>query len=134
MLLGELGVQEVMPHLITFVWERQDHQYWGDDVEGICSMLSEVNGEYASRRGPVLAYLLGQDDLPPPKDLDQGFILDVLATIGPSCAIYALPPLLHLVQIEGTSDIGVQARNLITSFDKEALEPYRYILEALSIP
>jgi hypothetical protein len=132
-LIAELGVEEITPHLVKFVWEKQDHQYWGADVEGICAMLSEVDGAYASRCGSLLAYLLSQDDFPAPNDLDKSFLLDVLEKIGPSCAIYALPPLLHLIQKEGASDLGVQARKLMISFDKEALEPYRYVLETLRI-
>lgn len=130
-LLVTLGVQEVTPHLIKFVFYRDDHQYWGDDVEGVCSMLCTVDREFAMPCGPVIAHILGKDDLPPPHDLDKGFLLDVLEKIGAECAEYALPALLDLLSKEGTSDIGQQTWRLVVSFDKEALEPYQYLLADL---
>ena len=120
--------QVVVPHLVRYLWQRDQDQYWGEDVEGICAMLFEVDRAYAVQCGPTIARILGRDDLPPSRDLDLSFLLDVLEKVGPDCAEYALPSLLHLLQKEGTSDIAKQASRLITSFDKEMLEPYALLL------
>lgn len=130
-LLVNLGVRAVTPHLIKFVFSRDDHQYWGDDVEGICAMLCTVDREFAVPCGPVIAHILGKDDLPLPHDLDKGFLLDVLEKIGAECAAYALPALLDLLMKEGKSAIGQQTWRLVATFDKEMLEPYQYLLADL---
>jgi hypothetical protein len=131
--LVEIGPQVVVPHLIQFLWDRESHQYWGEDVEGICEMLATVDREFALPCGPLLSYILGQDNLPP-TDLDKGYLLDVLEKIGLECAQYALPTLIALIQKEGSSEVGRQARRLMASFDKEALEPYQLLLASLEEP
>jgi hypothetical protein len=126
--LAEMGPQVVVPHLIHYLWDNDQHQYWGDDVESLCEMLTHLDRVYAVQCGPTIAHILGRDDLPPPRDLDREYLLDVLEKVGPRCAEYALPSLLHLLQKEGASDIGKQASRLISSFDKETLEPYKLVL------
>jgi hypothetical protein len=110
------------------MWDRDRHAYWGGDVEGICSMLYEVDAQYAKQCGPLITYILGRDDLPPPRDLDRGFLLQVLEKIGNDCAEYALPTLIDFVGNEGKSDGGMQAQRLIASFSQEVLRPYTYLL------
>ena len=126
--LVDMGPQVVVPHLTLSLWDRDQHQYWGSDVEGICSMLSEVDQEYAKQCGPLITYILGRDDLPPPRDLDREFLLDVLEKIGNDCAEYALPTLIDFVRKEGTSDAGIQAQRLVASYSEEVLRPYQYLL------
>ncbi len=126
--LTDIGPQVVVPHLVRYLWQKDQNPYWGDDVESLCAMLSQVDRVYAVLCGPMIAHILGRDDLPPPRDLDTSFILDVLEKVGPDCAEYALPSLLHLLQKEGASDIAKQVSRLISSFDKETLEPYTLLL------
>lgn len=129
--LLEMGPYVVVPHLIQSLWDRDRHEYWGEDVEGICSMLYEVNQDYAQQCGPIITYILGQDDLPPPHDLDRGFLLQVLEKIGNECAEYALPTLIDVVGKEGKSEVGMQAQRLLVSFSEEVLRPYQYLLASL---
>lgn len=129
--LLDMGPDVVVPYLILEMWDAKRHQYWGADVEGICSMLTFVDRAYAVACGPTLVYILGRSDLPPDEDLDKGFLLDVLKKIGVDSLAYALPTLIDLVSREGTSDVGKQTWQLIQSFSKEALEPYKFLLETI---
>lgn len=45
--LVDMGPNVVTPYLIRAMWDRNSHQYWGDDVEGMCLMLSDVDLTYA---------------------------------------------------------------------------------------
>jgi hypothetical protein len=126
--LVDMGPQVVVPHLLLNLWNRDRQEYWGEDVEGICSLLYEVDQEYAKQCGPLITYILSRDDLPPPHDLDRGFLLNVLEKIGNDCAEYALPTLIDFVRKEGKSAGGLQARRLIASFSEEVLRPYTYLL------
>ena len=92
-------------------------------------MLARVGREYALACVPAVAYLLSQNI--PPHELDPWYLLLVLEKIRPTCAAYALPVLIDFVKKEGTSKVDRQAYSLITSFEKEALEPYHYLLPAL---
>ncbi|HVB23377.1 MAG TPA: HEAT repeat domain-containing protein [Ktedonobacteraceae bacterium] len=130
--LLDMGPHVVVPYLILEMWDAKRHQYWGADVEGICSMLTFVDRAYAVACGPTLVYILGRSDLPPDKDLDKGFLLDVLKKIGPDGVTYALPTLIDLASREGTSDVGKQAQRLIQSFSEETLEPYKLLLDAIA--
>lgn len=130
--LLDMGPNVVVPYLILEMWDAKRHQYWGADVEGICNMLTFVDRAYAVACGPTLVYILGRSDLPPDEDLDKGFLLDVLEKIGPESVTYALPTLIDLVSREGTSDVGKQARRFIETFSKEALEPYKFLLDAIT--
>lgn len=94
-------------------------------------MLSQVERTFALQCGPALAHLLGRDDLPPDRDLDRSFLLDVLEKIGPDCAEYAMPVLVDFIGKEGNSSSGMQALRLVQSFDKEILERYQYVLAPL---
>lgn len=130
--LADIGPDVVVPYLIQSIWDRTSHVYWDDDVEGMCLMLTTLDRAYAVACGPTLVYILGRSDLPPDRDLDKGFLLDVLEKIGPDNVIYALPTLIDLASREGTSDVGKQARRLIQSFSEEALEPYKFLLDAIA--
>ncbi len=133
--LVDMGPQVVVPHLMLSLWDQDRHEYWGGDVEGICSMLYyELEQEYAKQCGPLLSYILSRDDLPPPHDLDRGFLLNVLEKIGNDCAEYSLPTLIDFVRKEGESDVGKQAQRLIASFSEEVLRPYKYLLTPHSYP
>jgi len=65
-----IGPQVIVPHLVRYLWARDQDQYWGEDVEGICEMLTHVDRAYAVQCGPTIAHILGRDDLPPPRDLE----------------------------------------------------------------
>jgi len=130
--LTDMGPNVVVPYLIRSMWDRNSHQYWGDDVEGICSMLTFVDRAYAVACGPTLVYILGRSDLPPDKDLDKGFFLDVQKKIGPDGVTYALPTLIDLASREGTSELGMKTWRFIQSFSEEALEPYKLLLDAIA--
>jgi hypothetical protein len=130
--LTDMGLHVVVPYLIRAIWNRDKNQYWGADVEGMCSMLLTVDHTYAVACGPTLVYILGRSDLPPDKDLDKGYLLDVLKKIGPDGMAYALPTLIDLLSREGTSEVGKQTWRLIQSFSEEALEPYKFLLESIA--
>lgn len=103
-----MGIDVVVPHLIFDIWDKSHHEYWGFDVEGICSMLCMVAREYAVRCDPIIAYLLSQDDSPP-EELDKGFLQQVLEKIGSDCAHYVMPTLIDVIQKEGSTDLGKEA-------------------------
>ncbi len=130
--LTNMGLHVIVPHLIRAIWNRDKNQYWGADVEGMCSMLLTVDRAYAVACGPTLVYILGRSDLPPDEDLDKGFLLDALEKIGADSLAYALPTLIDLVSKEGVSEVGKQAQRLIQSFSKEALELYKFLLDSIA--
>ncbi len=129
--LEEMGPQVVIPYLLADFWQRDRVQYWDQHIEGICFMLCQVERIFALQCGPALAHLLGRNDLPPDRDLDRGFLLDVLEKIGPDCAEYALPVLIDFISKEGNTTNGMQALRLVQSFDQEILERYQYVLAPL---
>lgn len=129
--LVDLGAPIVVPSLIASLWEKDRHQYWETDVEGISLMLSQVNREFAVMCGPTIVYLLSQPNSLSSQDLDQGFLLDVLEKIGPPSINYAIPVLIDIAKKEGTSRIGRQASALITSFSKQDLNPYSLLLPTI---
>lgn len=129
--LDELGATLVVPYLIVYLWDKGRHQYWGDDVEGICLMLSNVNREFAAMCGPTIVYILDQETSTATHDLDKGFLLDVLEKIGADCGEYALPTLISLLQKEETYDLKMRIHRLIASFGKESLKPYLLILDMI---
>jgi hypothetical protein len=94
-------------------------------------MLCQVERTFALQCGPALAHLLSREDLPPDRDLDRGFLLDVLEKIGPDCAEYALPVLIDFISKEGNTTNGMQALRLVRSFDQQILERYQYVLAPL---
>lgn len=129
--LGDLSASITVPHIIAYLLTKDQHQFWEDDVEGICLMLSHLNRAFAIKCGPTIAYILGQTNIHASQDLDRGFLLDVLEKIGSPHAQYALPALIDLAKKEGASRIGKQARALIASFSKQILHPYRHLLPAI---
>lgn len=126
-----MGPQVVVPHLLLDFWQRDRIQYWGDHLEGICFMLCQVERTFALQCGPALAHLLGREDLPPERDLDRGFLLDVLEKIGPDCAEYALPVLIDFIDKEANTTNVMQALRLVQSFDQQIRERYQYVLAPL---
>lgn len=129
--LDDLNASITVPYIIAYLLEKDQHQFWEDDVEGICLMLSRINKEVTKRCGPTIAYILGQASIHPSPDLDRGFLVEVLERIGSPDVHYALPALIDLANQEGASNIGRRARAFITSFSKQALEPYRQRLSTL---
>lgn len=125
--LAEMGTEPVVPYLIErLLDESRSGKVWFEAIAGICSMLVDVERDFAALCGPTIASLLVRQISI--GELDPGYLLDVLEKIGSDCATYALPALIQLVKTEGTSEIGQQARTLITSFEQEALAPYKYLL------
>lgn len=61
-------------------------------------------------------------------------LLRVLEKIGPVCASYALPTLLHSVLKEMNDEVVQQAQHLIEFFNKESLEPYKMLLSDMQEP
>lgn len=106
--LLDMDIDVVVPHLIFDMWDKSHREYWGSDVEGICSMLCMVDREYAVRCGPVITNILGQDGIPS-DELDKGFLQQVLEKIGSDCAHYVMPTLIDVIQKEGSTDLGKEA-------------------------
>lgn len=126
--LVDLGAPIVVPYLIAYLWEKDRHQFWGDDVEGICLMLVQANREFARMCGPTIIYILSQNNSISSNELDKGFLLDVLEKISSVDIEYAMPILIDLVKQEGASKIGDQARKLLASFSEQIIDTYRLIL------
>ena len=93
--LIDIGIDVVVPYLIIDLWDKNHHEYWGADVEGICSMLCVVDREYAIRCGLMITYILSHD-MSPPDELDKGFLLQVLEQLGNDCANYSIPTLIAI--------------------------------------
>jgi HEAT repeat protein len=132
--LLDMPAEAVVPAVIQVLLDRgQQVLYWGEAVNGMCAMMARagVSQDLALRCGPVIAYLLSQESLASDRDLDFGYLLDVLKKIGEECAFYALPALISFVQREGTSDLGQEAQELIASFNPALLDPYQYVLPLL---
>lgn len=129
--LEEMGPQVVVPYILLDFWQRDRVQYWDQHIESICFMLCQVERTFALQCGPALAHLLSREDLPFDRDLDRGFLLDVLEKIGPDCAEYALPVLIDFISKEGNTTNGMQALRLVQSFDQQILERYQYVLAPL---
>ncbi len=130
--LVEIGPRIVVPSLLQVMWDRgQTNKSWGNDVAGICSMLCKVDRQFAVQCGPVATYLLSRFELPQKPGLA---LLSVLEKIGANDIEYALPTLIDLVQKEGTSEVGMQARRFLASFDEKSLEPYQLLLASLEEP
>jgi len=120
----------IVPSLIQILLDRGQHvQYWGEAANGICAMLADdkTHRRFVVPCGPVIAYLLSQQPLARDADLDCNYLLDVLQKIGKQCAVYALPVLIEVAQREETSELAMQARKLIASFDTSLLDFYQYV-------
>src|SRR5260370_10090025 len=124
----------VVPTVIGVLLDRGQHVlYWGEAVNGMCAMMTSAGAsrDLALRCGPVIAYLLSQESLAGDSDLERLYPLDVLKKIGEECAVYALPALISLLEREGTSELGKEAQELITSFNPPFLAPYQLVLPFL---
>ncbi len=129
--LVEMGPDVVVPYLIQHMLVRKPYLSWGSEVESICEMLWLIEDRtYLLRCGPVITSILNIEDIPP-EYLDKEFMLDALEAIGPECAVYALPTLIQFAQKEGTSEQGMKARRLISSFSQEDRAPYALVLASL---
>ncbi len=129
--LLDMPAEAVIPAVIQVLLDRgQQVLHWDEAIDGMRALITSAGAsrDLALRCGPVIAYLLSQESLANDRDLDFGYLLDVLKKIGEECAVYALPALISFVQREGTSDLGQEARELIASFNPALLEPYRYVL------
>ncbi|HVB23493.1 MAG TPA: hypothetical protein VNG51_16260 [Ktedonobacteraceae bacterium] len=121
----------IVPSPIQTLWDRGQHiPYWGEATNGICAMLADekINRTFAVSCGPVIAYLLSQEILTRDTDLDFNYLLDVLKKIGKECAVYALPVLINLAQREEASELAMQARKRIASFDTTLSDLYTYVI------
>ncbi len=147
--LNEIGVQIVTPHLIrtmldTSVYQDPKYHYqtrkdpmYGRflDIEGIFRYIIPSNILFARLCGPTLAYLLAQVVSIPELGDERSFFLSPFQKLGAECATYALPALIGMVQKWGLDDEdGQEAMELIQTFPKEALEPYKYLLASLQKP
>ena len=133
--LIDIGPSVVVPAFIQAMLNASHQPYWVDTIEGICTMLSlaSVEQRFAVPCGPTVVYLLSQGMLGDDNELlEPEYLIDVLKKIGSECASYALPTLLTFLKKEGTSTLGKQAYQLITSFDKDVLEPYALVLAFVS--
>jgi hypothetical protein len=129
--LVEMGPDVVVPYLIRHMLVRKLYVSWGSEVESMCEMLWLIEDRtYLLRCGPVISSILNIGDIPP-EYLDKEFMLDALEAIGPECAVYALPTLIQFAQKEGTSEQGMQARHLMSSFSQEDQAPYVLVLASL---
>jgi len=130
--LVEMGAEAVAPFLIqAMLDEGQTNKYWAPALEDICATLSYVDQEFADLCGPVIIFLLGRHDLP--ASLDVSLLLDVLEIIDSARIAYAIPVLIDLAKREGTSQIGKQARTLLASFNRQALDPYKLLLLTIGL-
>jgi|SRR5579884_201093 hypothetical protein len=133
--LAEMDPGVVVPYFILFLLDSTRHYSWESDIEGFCSMLSSMELAYIVPCGPTITHLLSyfsrRNDFR--GKLDLGFLLDLLEKIGPSCAEYALPTLIGLINQGENSHVSLQARRLIATFSQEAREPYKHLLASLGI-
>lgn len=128
--LVALGPKIVVPYLLEALWdEGQTSKYLSIKPEDIVWLLldSALGPEYLIPCGSMVSDILLR--IPPTQPAFRRKFLQVLERIGPQCAIYALPALLNILRQERGSDLGVQIRKLIATFDQEALEPYMQILQ-----
>ncbi len=140
--LNEIGVEIVTPYLIRAMLDtRIDHdpkhirqgRNYGKlerfrDVEGIMHVIAS-NAAFESLCNPTLAYLLAQVIADPELAEERSYYLYHFQKLGAECASYALPALIGMVQKWGVQDEdGKEAMELIHSFPKETLEPYKYLL------
>jgi hypothetical protein len=134
-MLDEMEPEGVVPHFIQVLLDPTRHYDWEAEIQTTCSILWAMRQEYAEACGPTVAhllgYFLGRNALH--DKLDISYFLDVLEKIGPSCAKYALPVLISVINQEGTSEVSSQARQLLASFGREDQEPYKYILASFGI-
>ena len=145
-MLNEIGVQIVTPYSIRAMLDTSfyhDPKYSNQglsyppyarfrDIEGILDSVLPSNIEFARRCGPTVAYLLAKVITDPELAGERSFMLYAFQKLGAECAVYALPALIGMVQKWGIEDEDAkEAMELIQSFPKEALDPYKYLLASL---
>lgn len=154
--LVEMGPNVVVPHLIKALLEpgepyhkpypisyRPNNQSttWASDVEGLCSLLTRIEREYARQCCPAINSILCQVGLSSSTDRsvypnpDLTALLDVVQWAGGDVS-YMLPTFLMLTknfsgkQYPGYA-IGEQARKLVFSFSQEVLASYALLISDL---
>lgn len=134
-MLNEMEPEVVVPHLIQFLLDPTRHYDWEAEVQEICCILWTMKQAYIDPCGPTVAhllgYFLGRDDFR--GKFDSSYFLDILEKIGPPCASYALPVLISVINHQGSGEVGLQARQLIASFEREDQAPYQDMLAAFGI-
>lgn len=105
-------------------------QYWVDAVQGISSFLSQnAPSQLVVLCGPTVAYLLCQPTLfGDEREIQTGILFSILARLGPSCGIYAMPVLLDLLKDEYMQDEREAIWYLIQACSEEVKAPYQHIL------
>lgn len=136
-LLMAWGSERVVPYLLDALWDagRSGRYYWARlwDIAELLLILLRFNRAYVLPCGPMVSLLVSRAAFEPTPPIAVSLLLQVLETIGPECANYALPALLDLIQREGTSELAQRARRLLASFDAAALDPYRLLMDSLGI-
>jgi hypothetical protein len=143
---NQIGVQVVAPYIIRTMLDTSHDQdpiylYKGQS-RGLMARFRDINGilDYILPRdltlarlcGPTLAYLLAQVIAIPELEAERSYYLSAFQKLGVECAFYALPALIGMVQKWGIADRdSKEAMELIESFPKEVLEPYKYLLRSL---
>lgn len=127
--LESLGPTIVVPYFLKALLDDRERERHQRNVSDVCTLLLRMQREYAKRCGPTIVYLISHTNFSP--RLGIQFLLRVLEKIGPECASYALPMLVQLLSKKRIRDMREQAQRLINSFDREVLEPYKYVMESL---
>lgn len=129
-----LGPDIVIPYLIDALYNGgHTNTYLWVSASDICGLLRshQLGQEHVDPCGPMIAYLLSQT----PKEQKHiaRRLLQVLEKIGPKCAAYALPALIHVVLKGANDEVGIQAQRFIEFFDKKVMEPYVFLLSGMPV-
>ncbi|MHB8595884.1 MAG: hypothetical protein ACYDER_03635 [Ktedonobacteraceae bacterium] len=129
--LQDMGPVVVAQYLIPILsGKQQGVGQWLYSIYALCLLLNDLGTSNSTLCAPTILYMMRQNEFAQKVEIETG--LTVLKKIGPDSVAYALPTLIDLVSREGTSDVGRQAQRLIQSFGKEALEPYKFLLESIA--
>jgi hypothetical protein len=113
------------PLFIEILLDRgKKREQWSDDVEGICAALPHMRKEYTIPCIPsILSLLISGLDEP-----DPDFLLRALEHAEIQRYAYALPSLIHVLEVATREEIKAYAGSLIRLFPLEDLEFYKGIL------
>ncbi|HVB21442.1 MAG TPA: hypothetical protein VNG51_05800 [Ktedonobacteraceae bacterium] len=129
--LQDMGPVVVAQYLIPILSGKQlGVGQWLYSVYALCLLLNDLGPSYSTLCAPTIIYMMRQNEFAQKVEIATG--LTVLEKIGPDSVTYTLPTLIDLASREGTSEVGKQVWRLIQSFGKEALEPYKFLLETIA--
>ncbi len=129
--LQDLGPVVVAHYLIPILSGKQlGVGQWFYSIYALCLLLNDLGPSYSTLCAPTIIYMMRQNEFAQKVEIATG--LTVLEKIGPDSVTYTLPTLIDLASREGTSEVGKQVWRLIQSFGKEALEPYKFLLETIA--